>query len=398
MPSFFVTCAKNLESLLKAEIELIAGEGKLQATLKETVAGVHVTGPLALGYRLCLWSRLANQVFLPLTQFEATNPEDLYREVKRIEWSTHLSPEGTLWIDVTGSHARFNHPHFVAQKIKDAIVDQLRTPDGKRPTIQETRPDIVVNLHMDKGLCTLSLSLSGESLHKRGYRLEGGKAPLKETLAAAILMRAGWLTYLQSPEPHHVFLDPMCGTGTLLIEAALMAFDIAPGLGRHYFGFLRWLPHDKRLWDELLAEAAARKNKGLMNDHVHFFGSDIHPHAIEKTLENSARAQLSDRFSILSQHCGDLKRPSVSPLPSRGFIVCNPPYGERMDSEEIEGLKGLFKKFGEALKRECLGWQLGVFFGGPKETLQAMKLRSKKQYSLFNGTLPCQLFMYDVSE
>ena len=398
MPSFFVTCAKNLETLLKDEISHIALEGKIQAQLKETVAGVSVEGPLALGYRICLWSRLANHVFLPLLTFEAKNPEELYGNVQTIHWKDHLSVEGTLWIDVTGSHARFNHPHFVAQKIKDAIVDQLRTPDGKRPSIQENRPDLVLNMHMDKGLCTLSVSLSGESLHKRGYRLEGGKAPLKETLAAALLLRAGWVNFLHSDQKNHVFLDPMCGTGTLIIEAALMAFDIAPGLGRSYFGFLNWPRHEKASWEKLLKEASDRKLNGLAKKDLYFFGSDIHPHAISKSLENIERAKLSDRISVYFQDCGELSLPQSEKFTEPGFIICNPPYGERMDSEEVDGLRGLFQKFGLALKKNFLGWKLGIFSGAPKECSQAIKIRSKKQYAFFNGTLPCQLFLYEVSE
>lgn len=398
MPQFFVTCAKNLETLLKDEITQIADEGKLQAQIKETVAGVYVDGPMEMGYRMCLWSRVANHVFLPLSKFEVTNPEDLYTEVQRVFWKDHLNADGTLWIDVTGSHARFNHPHFVAQKIKDAIVDQLRTPEGIRPSIQEDRPDIMLNLHMDKGLCTLSLSLSGESLHRRGYRLEAGKAPLKETLAAAILMRAGWTKYLETPQKNHVFLDPMCGTGTLLIEAALMAFDIAPGLGRHYFGFSKWLNYQKPLWEKLISEASIRKFRGLNQENIYFFGSDIHPHSIPKSLENIQRAKLGERISVYFQDCGELSLPGAERFTEPGFIVCNPPYGERMDSVEIDGLKGLFKKFGEALKKNFLGWHLGIFSGALKECSQALKIRSKKQYAFFNGTLPCQLFVYEVSE
>ncbi len=400
MPQFFVTCAKNLESLLKDEIAHIALQGQLPAKLKETVAGVYVEGPMELGYRLCLWSRLSNHVLLTLSQFEVNNPEMLYQEIQKIPWIRHLSPEGTLWIDVSGSHARFHHPHFVAQKIKDAIVDQIRTPEGKRPSIQEHRPDIVLNLHMDKGILTLSLNLSGESLHKRGYRLEGGKAPLKETLAAALLMRAGWLQYLQTPQAHHVFLDPMCGSGTLILEAALMAFDIAPGLGRSYFGFIAWPLHEPLLWKKLLEEAQHRKNQGLESCRrsIHFFGSDIHPQALSKSLENLERARLNDRVSLYPQDCKELQIPQFEDFNEVGFILCNPPYGERMDAQEVDGLKGLFHQFGLALKKRFLGWHLGILSAAPKECSQALKIRSKKQYAFFNGALPCQLFLYEVSE
>jgi 23S rRNA (guanine2445-N2)-methyltransferase / 23S rRNA (guanine2069-N7)-methyltransferase len=397
MPLFFATCAKNLEGLLREEL---LSFGALAP--KETVAGVYFEGPLELAYRTCLWSRLANHIFLQLSHFEANNADELYQKIQRnIYWPEHLSSEGTFSIEVTGHHPTLINPMFTAQKIKDAIVDQIRDKTGQRPSIQNTRPQVLINLHMEqkfqKNLCTLSLNLSGESLHRRGYRLEGGKAPLKETLAAAILLRAGWMKYLQEPREKYLLLDPLCGTGTFLVEAASMAFDIAPGLGRDYFGFLGWKQHPNQLWENLLLEAKARKAQGLFKKNIKFIGSDIHFQAIAKSLENIAHTGLTQQISVHMADCADLKLPPGFENKDQGFIICNPPYGERMNTMDMEGLEFLFKNFGQALKKDFIGWQLAIFSGSPRECIQAIKMRAKKTYPFFNGTIPCQLYLYDVS-
>ena len=392
MSLFFVTCAKNLEGLLREELIALGA-----SSIKETVAGVYFEGELEDAYRVCLWSRLANHVLLRLAQFEAPDNQSLYRAVQRIQWEYHLDVEGTLSIEVTGQHPTMNHSLFIAQRVKDAIVDQFRDYTGQRPSVENSRPDILLNLHIHDTLCTLSLSLSGESLHRRGYRLESGKAPLKETLAAAILLRAGWPKYLAQPNP--TLLDPMCGTGTLLIEAALMAFDIAPGLEREYFGFLGWRQHSPEIWGNLKKEARERKNKGLANQNIIITGSDIHKHAIEKSLENIASADLSDRISVRSLDCSLITPPTnkdSGEAIQTGLVICNPPYGDRMNTEDYEFLKILFKDFGTALKTHFIGWHLALFSGAPKECNQAIGLRAKRFYPLFNGTLPCHVFLFDI--
>jgi 23S rRNA (guanine2445-N2)-methyltransferase / 23S rRNA (guanine2069-N7)-methyltransferase len=407
MALFFVTCARNIESLLREELIAL---GCL--SVKETIAGNYFEGEIEQAYRVCLWSRLANHVLLQLSQFEAHNADELYRHVQRIEWSSHLDVEGTLSIEVTGSHPAFNNPLFAAQKIKDAIVDQFReTHGGKRPSVENFRPDILLNLHMDKGICSLSLNLSGESLHRRGYRLEGGKAPLKENLAAAILIRAGWPKYLAEKREHYFFVDPMCGSGTLLVEAALMAFDIAPGLQRGYFGFLGWQQHQPSMWNALKEEAQDRRTLGLARNII-FSGSDIHPHAISKSLENIDNAGLSGRIGVHMGDCTQLRLNRLFPSQveitpgEKGFIICNPPYGERMNNtglnqevsnRDLDGLYELFTRFGAALKKDFLGWQLGIFSGAPKACVQGIKMRAQRNYSLFNGALPCTLYLYEVS-
>ncbi len=386
MSLFFATCAKNLEGLLREELLALGAQ-----QVKETVAGVYFEGETELAYKVCLWSRLANHVLLQLAQFEAADADALYQAMQTIDWAEHLDVDGTLCIDVSGHHSGINNSLFIAQRAKDAIVDQFRDRTGRRPSVETFRPSISLNLHTDGILCTLNLNLSGESLHRRGYRLEAGRAPLKETLAAAILLRAGWLKQLALP--HATLLDPMCGTGTILVEAALMAFDIAPGLQRDYFGFFGWQQHRPAMWQRLMEEAEQRKTVGLSRQNVTILGSDNHPHAISKSQENIARADLSDRISVSFVDCTELlKREDISP----GLIVCNPPYGERMNTDDLASLNHLFKGFGEALKQHFVSWQLALFSGAPPECTKAIGIRSKKYYPFFNGLIPCRLFLFDI--
>ncbi len=222
---------------------------------KERSTGVAFTGDLRVAYRACLESRIANRVFLELGRFEVADAEGFYRAVRGIDWSAHLAPGATLACDFSGRHPLINHTHFGALKLKDAIVDSLRDKTGARPDVALERPSVRVHAHANGAVITVSLDLSGESLHRRGYRGAAGEAPLKENVAAGMLMRCGWPEMAASGAQ---FLDPMCGSGTLVIEAAMIAADMAPGLGRDYYGFLGWRGHDPQVWEEVLDAAEAR--------------------------------------------------------------------------------------------------------------------------------------------
>src|SRR3989344_2591852 len=384
----FASCAKLLEGLLREELISLGAEH-----VKETVAGVYFQGDMALAYRVCLWSRLANHVLLQLSQFEADDDHQLYQAVSRIDWSEHLEANSSFCIQVSGQHANIRHPHFIAQRTKDAIVDQFRQRCGNRPSVVTTQPNVCLNLYVDRTHCTLSVDLSGESLHRRGYRLEAGKAPLKETLAAAILIRAGWPQRLQQPSP--VLFDPMCGTGTLLAEAALMAFDIAPGLYRHYFGFLGWQQHRPAIWKQLKHDAEERREKGLARNDVFIVGADIHPQAIQKSRENIQRTQLTKRIHLERADCTE-SPPSFLLNHAKGLIICNPPYGERMKLEEEKTLSTLFTTWGMQLHQQFQGWELALFSGASRESLKGLRFRTKRHYALFNGTIPCHWYLFDL--
>lgn len=278
----FLTCPKGIEQLLEDELNQLG----LTET-KQTIAGVQCQGELADAYRICLWSRLANRVLMPLLETEAETAEDLYQAVQQIDWLEHMRSEGTLLIDFTGRTQGINNTHFGALKVKDAIVDQIRDKTGARPSIDKVAPDLRINVRMHRGKLTVALDLSGDSLHRRSYRLKAGEAPMKENLAAAVLIRSGWPEKFKDTG---LMLDPMCGSGTLLIEAAMMAADIAPGLQRKRFGFSRWNGHQRQLWDELIAEAQSRKAKGILDLNIQLFGRDQDSKVLRSARQNAERA------------------------------------------------------------------------------------------------------------
>jgi 23S rRNA (guanine2445-N2)-methyltransferase / 23S rRNA (guanine2069-N7)-methyltransferase len=278
---FFATTAKHLESLLETELR-----GLGATHVKRVRAGVGFAGDLALAYRVCLWSRVANRVLLPLRSFPAPDPEKLYGGVKQIRWSDHLDAGRTMAVDFSASRSQITHTQYGALKVKDAIVDQLRSVSGERPSIDVKAPDVRVNVYVLEDVATVGIDLSGTSLHQRGYRDEGAPAPLKENLAAALLLLAGWPEKAAAGQS---LLDPMTGSGTLPIEAALIASDTAPGLGRKHHGFLRWKGHDAAAWEKLLAEAQARR-KRLPARGQRIVGYDADARAVRVALGNAKAA------------------------------------------------------------------------------------------------------------
>lgn len=380
---FFITCPKGIEGLLLDELRAL-GAG----SARETVAGVYAEGDLELGYRICLWSRLANRVLLILERFPASDAQGLYEGVARVQWADHLEPDGSLAVDFTGQLAGVDNTHFGALRVKDAIVDRLRTPEGIRPSVDKVSPHLRVNVHCRNGEVQLALDLSGNSLHQRGYRLQQGAAPLKENLAAAVLIRANWPALAAQGA---ALADPMCGSGTFLVEAGLMAADIAPNLHRQHWGFSHWLQHVPALWQRLHAEAQQRAEAGLARPPLWIRGYEADPRLLQPLRNNIQRAGLAEWIKVYQ---GELA--TFAPNPDRGqagLIVCNPPYGERLG--DTASLVYLYQKLGDVLRTQCTGWQAAIFTGNP-ELGRRMGIRSHKQYSLFNGALPCKLLMMDL--
>lgn len=390
---FFATAPKGIESLLAEELRRLgAGE------VRETRAGVAFAGDLRTAYRACLWSRLANRILLPLARFAAATPEALYAGVQSINWDEHLAVDGSLAIDFTASQSRITHSHYGALKAKDAVVDQFRDRHGRRPDVARVRPAIRINIYLHKDEATVSLDMSGESLHRRGYRLEGMAAPLKENLAAAILLRAGWpkAANAQSPtgdiKASGPLLDPLCGSGTLLIEGALLAADIAPGIDREYFGFLGWQGHDAALWQSLKEEAAARRSAGLPHLPA-IIGYDADRLAVRAAGENIARAGLTGYVHVERRELAACTPPAGKDA-RPGLLVTNPPYGERLG--EIADLQYLYAHLGEQIKSNFLNWRAAVFTANP-DLGKRMGLRAGKMYSLYNGALECKLLCFEVT-
>ncbi len=378
-----LTCPKGLEGLLLEEATALGLEEG-----REQTSAVRGYGALEVGYRLCLWSRLANRVLLVISRFPTVDAETLYQGVHAVDWAEHLLPSGSLAVEFSGRGSGIDNTHFGALKVKDAIVDRLRSASGERPSIDKLDPDLRVHLRLDKGQAVLSLDLSGHSLHQRGYRLQQGAAPLKENLAAAILIRAGWPRIAAAGG---ALTDPMCGVGTFLVEGAMMAADIAPNLKRERWGFSAWLGHVPALWNRLHADAQARAEAGLARPPLWIRGYEADPRLIQPGRNNIERAGLSSWIRIYQGDVGSFEpRPDQN---QKGLVICNPPYGERLGNEA--SLLYLYQNLGERLRQACLGWEAAVFTVAP-DLGKRMGIRSHKQYAFWNGALPCKLLLIKV--
>jgi 23S rRNA (guanine2445-N2)-methyltransferase / 23S rRNA (guanine2069-N7)-methyltransferase len=385
MLSLFATCPKGLELLLRDELRALGAEDA-----HEALAGVHFSGTLDLAYRACLWSRLASRILLRIAEFDAVDADALYAGVQGIDWATHLAIEGTFAVDAVSGSSALTHTQYIALRSKDAIVDQFRERSGERPSIDVERPSIRINVRLYRNRATVSLDLSGTPLHRRGWRQGQGDAPLKENLACAMLLRAGWPVVQAAGG---ALLDPMCGGGTLLIEGALMAADVAPGLKRDYFGFLGWRQHDAAAWDALVAEAGERATHGLRNLQPVFFGHDHDPNVLNEAKRNAQAAGVAGFLHLTRQSAEHLKRPADADVP--GLVICNPPYGERLG--ERAALGELYHAFGQRLRSEFTGWRAGIIVSDD-ELGHLLGLRAEKRYVLYNGALECRLLTFDLTE
>jgi len=386
MPTYqlFATTPKAMETILTDELQAL-GVNNIKATL----AGVAFQGDLATAYRACLWSRTANRILLVLSSFEVKSQEDLYKGVQKIDWFEHINPEDSFAVSFSAKNsAAINNTHFGALKVKDAIVDQMRARFQTRPSINTEQPNIRINVYLNGENAQLSLDLSGESLHRRGYRDVSIKAPMKENLAAAMLLRSGWP---QIAKQQGSLIDPMCGSGTLLLEGAMIAADYAPGLLRDYFGFTGWKKHDAQCWKKLRAEAEQRKKIGLEKLPV-IVGFDQNRHTVNTALAHIANAGLQNKIHVERRDIEDAE-PAESWKP--GLLICNPPYGERLGDEQETA--ELYKKFGESLKAHFVGWQAAMIISNPELGFR-LGLRSQKPITLFNGALECKLLRMDIEE
>ena len=378
---FFAACPRHVPELLGGELRALG----LNVT-REHPAGVSFTGPLHDGYLACLASRTASRVLLVLGTVPVDTPEAMYEATRDLPWEDHLAPDGTLAIDVVGQGpAWLRHSQFAAQKAKDAIVDRFRERSGTRPSVDLGSPDLRVNLSFMRQRASLAIDLSGEPLHRRGYRQSGVEAPLKENLAAALLLRCGWPTIAAEGGG---FADPMCGSGTLVIEAALMAADIAPGLLRRRFGFERWRQHRPETWEELRAEALARRRPEAVSP-GRFRGYDRDQSAIRAALANSGRCGVGDHIVFERRELAQCPRASEP----QGLVLVNPPYGARL--EEVASLEPTYALLGTKLMECFPGWEAGVFTGHPPLG-RALRLRAYRSHTFFNGPIECRLLRFEL--
>jgi 23S rRNA (guanine2445-N2)-methyltransferase / 23S rRNA (guanine2069-N7)-methyltransferase len=354
--------------------------------IRERSHDVRFQGPLEVGYRACLWSRTATRVLLSLGSVEAKSAAGILEGLRRMDWRAHLAPGATLACECSGGNEIIRHTLYGSQLLKDAVCDSLRESTGERPNIKPERPDVLLHLHVEGSTALVSVDFSGESLHRRGYRAEGGRAPLKENVAAAVLLRAGWPGVLSQSGQ---LLDPMCGSGTFLIEAAAIAADAAPALGREYFGFFGWRGHDAALWERLCAEAHARRAARTARRLI--VGSDIDGEAVRMTLANSEAAALSDWIHVEKRPLAAVAAPRGEP----GLIVTNPPYGERIGAES--GLPELYSELGRVLRERFRGWQAAILTGNPP-LARNLGIHAKRTHRVFNGNIECRLLRFDLNE
>jgi 23S rRNA (guanine2445-N2)-methyltransferase / 23S rRNA (guanine2069-N7)-methyltransferase len=376
-----------LASAPRGFADLLAGElGACGAgAVRERTLGVAFSGSLECAYRACLWSRVASRVYLELAHFRARDAREFHEAVCALDWSAQLAPGATLACDFSGRHPAITHTHFGALKLKDGIVDALRAATGVRPDVARERPDVRVHAHAHGTQITLAIDLSGESLHRRGYRTAAGEAPLKENVAAGVLLRAGW-------EPTAVqLLDPLCGSGTLCIEAALIAADHAPGLTRDYFGFLGWRGHDAALWTRLLDEAAARARIGDGTS-ARVYGRDRDPRIIERARENAARAGIAHLTHFETGALSGGAPPAPRSAAGPALVCTNPPYGERL--ADREGARALHRELGRVLRERFQGWSAAVLTSA--ELGMELGLRAYRTHTVWNGGLECRLLRIRV--
>ncbi|MDR2035570.1 MAG: THUMP domain-containing protein, partial [Coriobacteriales bacterium] len=331
---YFTPCAQGLEAVVAGELKALGAE-----RVRPLQAGVAFFGPLKTGYRACLWLRSASRVLLVLSRVEATDADCLYESVKALPWEQHLDPSRTIAIHARGTNEKLGDTRFIALKVKDALCDRLRELTGRRPSVQKDRPDVKLDVSLRSNRATVSLDLSGEPLHMRKYRVPDYRivAPLRETLAAFMCIKAGW------DAPFHenfskVLLDPLCGSGTIALEAALIALDRAPGLLRDYWGFTGWLAHEEELWQETLREAQSRAAVALQSFVVSGSKPLIHASDSDEASVQIAResARLAGVEKIIDFEVADIATiaPSVDKTGTgERLVITNPPYGHRLSSE-----------------------------------------------------------------
>ncbi|MGF2033900.1 MAG: THUMP domain-containing class I SAM-dependent RNA methyltransferase [Nostoc sp. CmiVER01] len=373
MNQYFATVARGLESLAAQELEQLGAH-----SVEPGFCGVAFEGDRTLLYRVNLWARLPFRILVNIHEFPCLDTKDLYCGVQSIDWQNYLTPDMTLAVNVTGKNDRLNHSHFTSLQVKNAIVDQQKENLGERSNVELHNPDVRVNVHIERDSCTVKLDSSGNSLHRRGYRPAVGAAPLKESLAAALIQLSGW-------QPDQMFYDPLCGSGTLPLEASLKALNIAPGLFRESFGFENWLDFDLSLLEKLLQEA---KDSQLDTLPAPIWGSDRDENIIEQAINNAQNCGVDNHVWFSQMELADVVAPADS-----GILFCNPPYGERLGRDSDLG--AFYKLLGDVLKQRFKGWTAFVLSGN-KELSQSIGLKSSQRIAVYNGTLPCQLMKYEL--
>lgn len=368
------TTLAGLEDVLAQELDALGAK-----FIKVGTRAVTFSGNQYLLYEANLWCRTAIRILKPFAQFKARDEKELYLKVREIDWTRYLDNNTTFAINAVVARSTFEHSLFVSQLTKDAIVDQFRDSTGQRPSVDVVLPDVRLNLHMHENIVTLALDASGDSLHRRGYRQQTNIAPLNEVLAAGLLLLSGW-------DNEMPLYDPMCGSGTLLVEAALLAHNIAPGLYRRDYGFMRWPDYDADLYQRVYQDALAKEISGK---EVKIFGSDVDPEFVVAAQQNLAYAEVDKLVQpIWEQDFRDATKPA-----EKGLLLMNPPYGERIGEES--DMDELYQMIGDSLKANFQDWEAFVFTGN-LEAAKKIGLKPSRRIPLYNGPIDCRLFKYEL--
>ena len=360
----------GLEEILMSELAAIGA-----TDVEKHTRAVSFKGDKAVMYKCNLLLR----ILIPLTKFEVDSDEDLYEKVNLLDWTKFLDANDTLAIDTTLNTEMFNHTQYISQKVKDGMVDQFRERFGERPSVDLNKPTVRFHVHVFKNECSIALDSTGDSLHKRGYRDKTNLAPINEVLAAGLVLLTGW-------DKKSNFIDPMCGSGTILIEAAMIAANVPAGYHREDFGFMRWkkfMPFDKELYTKIFDEAVSRINFSRKN----IFGGELSHHVARKAKENVKRAKVNEVVTIRECDIADFEAPQGG-----GVVIINPPYGERMDKENIEEL---YKKIGDSFKQRFQGYDCWIISSN-MVALKNVGLKTSAKIPLFNGQLECRFAKYQM--
>ncbi|AAU37354.1 bifunctional 23S rRNA (guanine(2069)-N(7))-methyltransferase RlmK/23S rRNA (guanine(2445)-N(2))-methyltransferase RlmL [[Mannheimia] succiniciproducens] len=381
MKELFATTARGFEELLKLELSSL---GATECQVAQ--GGVHFMADDETQYRALLWSRLSSRILLPIVKTKIYSDLDLYSAVVRQNWLAYFDERVRFLVDFNGTNREIRHTQFGAMRVKDGIVDYFERNGKARPNVDKDYPDIRIHAYLNRDDLVLSLDLSGEALHLRGYREDSGAAPLRETLAAAIVLRSGW----KQGTP---LVDPMCGSGTLLIEAAQMEAKIAPQLHRMHWGFDFWRGHNQAAWEKVKREAVAMAEAEFnKNPNPHFYGFDLDHRVLQKAQRNAQNAGVAHLIKWKQGDVAALKNPTPE---DKGTVICNPPYGERLGT--TPALIALYSVFGQRLKEQFPGWNASIF-SSEQGLLDCLRMRSHRQFKAKNGPLDCIQKNYQISD
>ncbi len=373
MPEFFASTARGLVEPLEVELKKLGF-----SVTDKAVGGVFFESNWEGCYRANLHSRLASRILKPILDFTAYQPEELYNQILRHDFTKYIKPNQSIAIDATVKDGMMRDQRFVAMKIKDAIVDQFREKFGVRPDVDNENPALRIHVRAVKNQFNVAIDTSGDSLFKRGYRKEVGEAPLKENLAAGLISLTEW-------DGNSPLVDFMCGSGTFLIEGAMMALHIAPGLNRKRFGFMNWLSYDKEVWEKLVQEAMDSEKEDL---EFKLYGFDIDRKVLSNAKENAARAGVDHVIEFRKEAVA-----TVEPPAEKGLIIVNPPYGARIGDED--NLRDVYRDLSFTLKHRFKGWDAWVLSGN-KELIADLKLKSTRKHFVFNGNIECRFLKYSM--